>query len=362
MGKFAFVIHPLDINLISIAFNESNLKFKKAALVNKVSEWLSPFKCSEVTGLISKTGKAESGYLIYCPLLPEQMISLDQKFVINRVIESAKIAQELGVRIIGLGAYAAHIGKKGILVAKALSTPVTTGTHYTIAVVIEGTLEVANEIGIKLEEAKVSVIGATGGIGKICSKILSEIVGELTLIARNRNKLETLASSLKDKSKAKILISDNILQTVKLSDISIMSTTTPEPLIDVEDLEPGTIVCDISRPRNVSMKNGKPREDVLVIDGGIIKPPGNVKFNFYFGLPEGLGYACMAETMILALEEKYENYSLGGDISLEKVQEISRLGKKHGFKIAELRSFDVIIPPRIIRNAAESYHKKRSKV
>lgn len=359
MGKFAFVIHPLDINLISIAFNEPNLKYKKMALLKKAFEWLPSFKCSEVTGLKSITGKEETGYLIYCALLPEQMISLDQKFVLNRVIEGGHIAQKLEAKILGLGAYAAQIGRKGTLVAKSVDIPVTTGTHYTISTAIEGTLEVAKKIGIKLKESTASVIGATGSIGKISSQILAEMVGELILVARNKDILETFVSSLRERTRTKILTSDNLLETIKHSDISIMATSTPEPLIDMEDLEPGTIICDISRPRNVSMKNGKFRKDVLVIDGGIIKPPGNVKFNFYFGLPEGLGYACMAETMILALEKKYENYSLGGVVSLEKVKEISNLGKKHGFRLAELRSFDTIIPPQIIQNVSESYHRKK---
>lgn len=358
MGNFAFIIHPLDINLISIAFNEPNLKYKKMTLLKKVFEWLPSFNCSEVTGLKSITGKKETGYLIYCPLLPEQMISLDQKFVLNRVIEGGRIAQELKAKILGLGAYAAQVGRKGTIVEKSISIPVTAGTHYTISTAIEGTLGVAEKIGIKLKESSVSVIGATGSIGKICSHILSEMVGELALVARKKDMLEIFASSLREKTSTKILTSDNILDVIKHSDIIVMATTTPEPLIDMEDLEPGTIVCDISRPRNVSMKKGAFRKDVLVIDGGIIKPPGNVKFNFYFGLPDGLCYACMAETMILALEERYESYSLGGDVSLEKVKEISSLGKKHGFKLAELRSFDTIVTSKIIQNVSENYRMK----
>lgn len=358
MGKFAFIIHPLDVSLVSIAFNESNLKFKKMSLLKKAFEWMPSFKCSEVTGLKSITDKEEAGYLIYCSLLPEQMISLDQKFVLQKVINGGKIAQELGAEILGLGAYAAQIGRKGVAVKKALSIPVTTGTHYTISVALESTLQAAKEAGIILKDAKASVIGATGGIGKICAQFLSEIVAELTLVARNKNALERFASSLKGNSKAQIRISDDLLNTIKDSDICIMSTTTPEPLIDIEDLTSGTVVCDISRPRNVSMKKGVFRDDVLVIDGGIVRPPGNVRFNFYFGLPEGLGYACMAETMILALEQRHEDYSLGGDVSLEKVKEIAALGKKHGFKLGELRSFDVIVPHQTLHKVKEGYCKR----
>ena len=95
----------------------------------------------------------------------------------------------------------------------------------------------------------------------------------------------------------------------------------------------------MSLPKNISEEAANSRKDILVIDGGVVKPPGDVDFNFYFGLPPGLCYACIAETMILALEERYECYSIGGNISFAKVREISQLASKHGVKLAELRSF-----------------------
>jgi hypothetical protein len=47
----------------------------------------------------------------------------------------------------------------------------------------------------------------------------------------------------------------------------------------------------------------------------------------------------MAETMILTLEGVFENYSIGGDICLEKVKRIAYLGEKHGFRLADFKSF-----------------------
>jgi predicted amino acid dehydrogenase len=81
------------------------------------------------------------------------------------------------------------------------------------------------------------------------------------------------------------------------------------------------------------------RKDVLVIDGGVIRPPGDVRFNFFFGLPPGLAFACMAETMILTLEGRFESYSIGGNISSERVREIGLLAQKHGFELSDLKSF-----------------------
>jgi predicted amino acid dehydrogenase len=41
----------------------------------------------------------------------------------------------------------------------------------------------------------------------------------------------------------------------------------------------------------------------------------------------------MAETMALALEGRLENFSLGDDINPSKVDEIGRIGRKHGFDV-----------------------------
>jgi predicted amino acid dehydrogenase len=77
-----------------------------------------------------------------------------------------------------------------------------------------------------------------------------------------------------------------------------------------------------------------------VIEGGAVEVPGEVDFHFSFGFPPKTAYACMAETMILALEERYESFTLGRDLSLDRVMEIASLAHKHGFKLAGFRSFE----------------------
>jgi fatty aldehyde-generating acyl-ACP reductase len=75
---------------------------------------------------------------------------------------------------------------------------------------------------------------------------------------------------------------------------------------------------------------------VLVIKGGVVDVPGEVDFGFDFGLPPGKAYACMAETMVLALEGRYESYSLGKDIRLEQVREMAQLAREHGFRLSAI--------------------------
>jgi len=77
------------------------------------------------------------------------------------------------------------------------------------------------------------------------------------------------------------------------------------------------------------------RPDVLVIESGEIELPGNPEMKS-IGLPKNVVYACMAETIVLALEAKYEIFTVGREIEWEKVREIYKMGLKHGMKLAAI--------------------------
>jgi len=343
---YAFVIHPLDLELVSVAFHEPNIVSKRKDLISKAFEWLPPFKCSDIVGLKAPDGREVDGALIYCPLLPEQMIANNGEGALKRTIEAVRVAESLGVKIVGLGAYAAQIGKKGVLVSEAVQVPITTGTCYTVATAIQGIETACRAVGLPLHRACLGIVGATGGIGSTCAEILAGKVGSLILNARNVTRLDDLVGRLKEK-----VPSLEVSQTTELdwlianADVIVTATSTPTSLVDARSLRPGTIICDVSRPRNVSPETVEDTHgSVLVFDGGIVKPPGEVDFDFYFGLPPGLAYACMAETMILGLSGQFEGFSVGGNITSSKVQEILRKGDALGFRLAELRWCDREVP------------------
>ncbi len=66
--------------------------------------------------------------------------------------------------------------------------------------------------------------------------------------------------------------------------------------------------------------------------------PGDVDFHFDIGLPPRVSYACLAETALLAMEGRFESFTLGRKINIERVKEIYALFKKHDFRLAGLRS------------------------
>lgn len=339
MGKFACVIHPLDLALATTY--EPGLKGKNPALVKRALEWAKPFKVSEINGLRSAAGDEIVGELILCTLLPEQILGLHESFVMRRIAQACYIAEKDGADIVGLEAYTAIRGKKGAEIAKRIRIPVTTGSNFTVATAIEATDRICDLVGLKLTECTAAIIGATGTLGRLISILMARRVAQINLVARAEAPLLKLCNEIRTFNGVVNVKRWNLTApAVRESDIVVTATNTPSALVSSEDLKPGAIVCDLSRPRNVSSDVYVRRKDVLVLDGGLIQTPGSVNFHFYFGLPVGLVYACMAETMMLALENRNESYSIGGNVTLEKVEEISRLAKKHGFHLAEPRSFD----------------------
>jgi hypothetical protein len=60
------------------------------------------------------------------------------------------------------------------------------------------------------------------------------------------------------------------------------------------------------------------------------------------GLPPGVVYAGLAETITLALEGRFEVFTVGASPQWDKVREIYRLGLKHGMRLAAISGVDGI--------------------
>lgn len=337
MEKFAFILHPLsleDMQHVSPLFRCVPDKVLEFVLQHK-----KPFPVSHITGIRSPYAEAE-GWFVGCPLTAKQMMTLPEEFVLDRIIETGKIAEELGAKIVGLGAFTSIVGDAGLTVAKNLNIAVTSGNSYTVATALEGTRKAASLMGRKLEDSTVAVIGATGSIGACCARILAREAGTLLLAARRTEPLEELAQELQSSSRAVIRVEQDIPACLRQADVVLTVTSAIDFPIDPADFKTGAVVCDVARPRNISRAVSAARKDVLVIEGGVIDVPGDVDFHFHFGFPPKTAFACMAETMILALEGRYENFTLGRDLRSEQIDTISALAAKHRFHLSGFRNFE----------------------
>lgn len=337
-GRFAFLIHPLRIE--DFARKYAFTRRLPAPLVEQVFKWIPPRLVSHITGIRSATGARAEGWFIGLPLTPKTLLESPLPFVYRRLIQAGRLAEALGARIFGLGAFTKIVGDRGLTVARNLHIAVTTGNSLTASTAVEGALSAADRMGITRTNATAAVIGATGSIGAVCSEILARSVGRLVLVARTRESLETLAARLRPLSRAQVDVQPDIRRAVQHADIVLTVSAATDVLIEPEDLRPGAVVCDVARPRNVSRLVYERRNDVLVIDGGVIEVPGEPEFGLDFGLPPRMVEACMAETILLALEHRYENFTLGRDISTSKAEEIAALARRHGFKLSGFRRFE----------------------
>lgn len=346
---FGFIIHPLNVE--DILTRVKGVKRFPPELVEKCFAHLPAFKYSEISGITSDaTGKTISGVFISCPLTTGQMLSLPEKQVIQKIVKAGKIAEKLGVGLVGLGAMTSVVGDAGITVATRLKIPVTTGNSYTVAMAMEGTKDAAAKMGIDIGEAEVVVVGATGAIGAVCSQLISRECKYLTLIARNRAKLDNLAYNIMRQTGQAVKITNDLEKALKRAQIVITVTSSGGNIIQPEHLAPGCVVCDVARPRDVSRRVAAVRNDVLVIEGGLVQVPGQLNTGLNLGYPPNVTLACMAETMILALENRLENFTLGRNLTFEQVDEIYQLGQKHGFRLAGLRSFESPVSSEDIRS------------
>ena len=360
MDTFAFIIHPIDpkrdvsrkFPLLGRMLNEKQIDF--------FSTFFPPVYISEIDGITSEaTGKEIKGWFIACPYTPRRMMQLPERTVYRKIIQTGRLAEKLEANILGLGAFTSVVGDAGITIADALVVPVTTGDSLTVSMAVDAIREAAKVMDIPLSTATAAVVGATGAIGQVCAELLADDVERLFLIGRREEALHELRDRLSVHARAELIVSTK-MDVLAQAQLILTVTSAIHDVIRPEHLQPGSVVCDVARPRDVSAMVAAARDDILVIDGGMVDVPGSVDFHFNFGFPPGKAYACMAETIALALEGRFEDYTLGKHLTRERVEEIGVMAKKHGFRLSGFRSFEREVTPQHIETVRRNATKVRS--
>ena len=362
MDAFAFIIHPIDpkpdvsrkFPLLGRTLTDRQIDF--------FSTFFPPVYISEIEGITSvATGKRVRGWFVAAPYTPRRMLELPERTVYRKIIQTGKMAESLGAQMLGLGAFTSVIGDAGITIARSLNVPVTTGDSYTVAVAVQAIHEAARLMDIRLKDATVAVVGATGAIGRVCAELLAEDVTRHYLIGRRENALFELREQLTGPGRSELIVSTK-MDVLAKAQLIITVTSAIHDIIQPEHLQPGSVVCDVARPRDVSAMVAAVRDDILVIDGGMVEVPGPVDFHFNFGFPSGKSYACMAETIALTLEGRFEDYTLGKLLSRKRVEEISAIAEKHGFRLRGFRSFEREVTQGQIDAIRQNAHKAHNRV
>ena len=366
MVPFCFVIHPLSFE--DVVRYEPGAAGKGRPIIAKILEWMPAYAAAHVTGVRAADGRETEGWFVAAPLLPSQMLTFPRDEVYRRINAAIEIGAALGARIAGLGAFTAVVGDGGVTVAERASIPVTTGNSLTIAAGVRSLFRGAAEMGIEPAAATAVVVGATGSIGAACVHLIAPRVKRLILVARNETRLRKLHAEIAARYDCEIAYATDLPAAVRHADLVLTATSSTQDVIEPEYLQPGSVVCELSLPHDVSRRVAVERPDVLVIEGGNMRVPGAMRWErvrepgteFELALPRGTALACMSETMVLALADRCEPFTLGRGIDLEKVREIDGLAERAGFTLADLRAFDTAITPEQLdaTRAAAALRKK----
>lgn len=364
VNRFAFVIHPLSQEYLkTVKPLQVVSRFTPPALfslVEKLVAYLPPFVYSHVTGIRSPTGVEAEGWLISVGGTPRELLAHSPEFTYRRLLQASRMAEKLGAQIMGLGAFTKVVGDAGVTVARRASLPITTGNSYSASAALWAAADAVKRMGLLSLDGrgrvagKAMVVGATGSIGSVCARLLAMAFDEVHLVSPEVAKLLTLRESiLAETPEAKLRLSSLADENLREMDMIVTATAgAGKRVLDIMKVKPGCVITDVARPLDLPASEVAKRPDVLVVESGEIQLPGQVRMRD-IGLPDGVAYACLAETIVLALEGRFENFTVGRNIQWERVKEIYKLGLKHGMKLAAISGVSGVYTEQDIQRVRE---------
>ena len=375
INRFAFVIHPLSQKYLT---NVKPLKLLAKVsppavmdVVEKAVAYSPPMVYSEVEGIRSPTGVEAKGWLIFVGGTPKQIMSHSPEFTYRQLLAAADMAKKLGAQIMGLGAFTKVVGDAGVTVAKRAPLPITTGNSYSASGALWAAHEAAARLGlVELEkgkkiEGKAMVVGATGAIGSACARLLARTAEEVHLVSPESAKLLVLEKSiLRESPGAKLVLASYADSDRSIGDMDMIVTATSgagKKILDIMKVKPGCVITDVARPLDLPPEEVAKRPDVLVIESGEVYLPGKVRMKQIGFEDHNVVYACLAETIVLTLEGRFENFTLGRTIEWEKVHEIYKMGLKHGMRLAAISGVNGVYSDEDIARVRELALQAREK-
>jgi len=347
--KIAILLHPISMELFYsqlkplygsvYIFFSLLIKIFPAHIVKKFYSKLPPHKFM-ITNKIMLNNQSIQLVGIMCPIFPEQMV-LNKRNALSKINASIKLAEKIGVKYLTLAAFTSIVSKGGEELIKNKNVCITTGNTLTAALCIQKIRRLLMNRNIYLKSITIAVIGASGDIGSACSKYYLGKVKKIILCSRGIAKMSpvynNIVSSYQDKL-TKIVIENDANSAISNADVVIIATSAFGVIISQDRLKKGAIVCDVSMPANITQGTDKKENKNYIFEGGkaslgFYDLINDEKWSVLF--PENSIYGCFSESIVLALENKFTNYSFGKNkITVEKMNEIYELSIKNGIEPA----------------------------
>ncbi|HEV3303698.1 MAG TPA: aminotransferase class III-fold pyridoxal phosphate-dependent enzyme [Planctomycetaceae bacterium] len=286
----------------------------------------------ELPNLVTPRGATAHGRLYEIPMGAMAILE-DPDRALGHIQQAVQQAVDWGARIIGLGSMTGIVGGRGTIIAEQSPVAVTTGNSLTAYTALQNVFETAAELNIDLAQETVAVVGIPGSIASVAATLIAPHCGRLILVGRRASgPAQRLANQLSAE-----FITD-VAEALKQATI-VISATSSGSCIEQAWLQPGTLVVDVGVPTDVRGSAAE-RDDVLILTGGLIRvPDAMAQASRMLWFQHGMIPSCLSETMLLALEEREECFSLGRELQPEAVQEIGSIARNHGFDFSRLYSF-----------------------
>lgn len=314
MKTFAFIFFPQTIKQLQCLLPWRKIIpgfFSKSYLKN-----LAPFKISCIKKIRSIQEKEIQGYLIACPLISQSEDGLAQEAILERFAQAAGIAVKLGADILGLDINlpAINIKNKDLTEAR-LKIPLTNGYTLTAWSIFEAVYRTAKFKNLDFKNSSLVIAADNNAIRALCAE---KLYTYFTKIAAGSD-YKTQAELAKAISEADILIYLN---------------DTPGFLSNIiKELKSGAVLFVARLAKNTIAKLNSLRRDITIIRAGLVKLPFPVNPGINPGFSGQIVSAGMAETMLMAFEDKVPGYSLSGDGNVEKLEELADISVQHGFEV-----------------------------
>jgi len=285
-----------------------------------------------------------------------------------KILQCARLAEQLGVQVVGMGGLVASFAGGGQYLAETFpSIGFTTGHAFTIANIFEIAKAAGQAVALDWSRTTVAVVGAAGSIGSGCAQLLAgQGPRRIILIdVPGQREIAAVVAAVRAVNENIQVVCSYRLEDLREADLTVVATNWPGSLIVADHLKPGAIIIDDSYPKNVSQAVARERNDVMALEGGILRLPSGLEIDRSRNVPNLLDvpltrmiscrevYGCFAETLTLAAGEHSGNYGLGrSDPAL--AQDILTRAREVGFTMAPLQFFGEAVGEKRMNQVVEA--------
>jgi len=345
--KFAYLYYPpgkADLFRNPSVRWIRTLPLEAQEIAERVASRLPIRVTSRVKGITSPTGAEADGWILTLPATAKQISARGDAYAERRLREATKLAQSLGAQLLGVGAFSRTMADATRAVARTADLPITSGASYVVSACMWAAKKGVLELGIPQDDVgraigTAMVVGAGDKEGGVAAELLALVFHRVVIVDRAPDRLLTLLDRIARSSphcEVQVAIKpDNHLAEADLVVTGLAPGWTGA--VDMDHLKPGALLFDCARPSEFRRLAAERRQDVLIVYAGELELPGPAEVGENLGPPPKVAFASLAEAIVLALEERYECFSLGAETDLARVKEIYRLGLRHGLELGAMR-------------------------